>query len=219
MAGVNRRGDFSAVRMAANLAAFSFPAIFALEWPSEDADWLIVPTGGVVVIGALVWALAIQRWRAPMVTPSDGPRRGSDPWPAGPWQSTPLADGVLSRARVWGALAGFGCLLVAALNAAGLTNGGSFVRIAHTVSLLGALTVAGFAFRSRVVDEGGSVTDYGTLGDFSVRCRRWREVVVSRIGPLAVWAPQLDDDSPRGFVVGKCARIAWARDQEEPPTR
>lgn len=45
---------------------------------------------------------------------------------------------------------------------------------------------------------------------------------MSRVGPVAVWAPQLDDDSPRGFVVGKCARIAWAadaRDQEEPPTR
>jgi hypothetical protein len=204
------------------LAAFSAPAIFALEWPSGDADWLIVPTAALVVIGALVWALTIQRWRAPMIAAPDGPRRGSDPWPAGPWQTTALVDGVLSRARIWGAVTGLGCLLVAALNAAGMISGSSFARIAHAVSLLGALIVAGFAFRSRVVDEGGSITDYGTLGDFPVRCRRWREVVVSRVGPFAVWAPQLDDDSPRGFVVGKCARIAWeanARDQEEPPTR
>jgi len=64
--------------------------------------------------------------------------------------------------------------------------------------MLGAIALGAFALRSRISVSGSQVQDLGVLGDRELSYQRFRLVIVSRLGPLSVWAPQLDDEAPRG---------------------
>lgn len=224
MMAVDSWRGLSPIRMICGAAAFSSPAIFPLDWPEGGPDWVGLVLALSFGAGFLFWALSLQRWHPPLVIPAPGPRRRQDPWPIGPWR-VEIPNGTLTRARGWGRLAALGCFAVAALNATALNQGTAMTRVFHVVSMVAAVVLGGFAFRARVDVSGGEVREYGLVGDHVVICSRWREVVVSHIGPVDVWAPQLDDDSPRGYVLGRCARLALSasrrseEDQGESPAR
>lgn len=202
-----RAPEPSMFRLFCSLLAFSFPAIFALD-PTEGPTGWVGQTMSVLIVAAfLIGAVVIQRWRPPLIDTSEPRRRGSDPWPVGKWQSE-IPNAVLDRARTYGRIVAFGCAVTAALNAIQLTTGGPIAIAAHAASMLGAIGVGAFALRSRISVPGSQVQDLGLLGDRELSYQRFREVVVSRLGPLSVWAPQLDDGSPRGETLGRCARLA-----------
>jgi len=183
-------------RILCSLLAFSLPVTVALDDVMQGtAGWVELTTSVLIVAAGLIWAVVIQRWRAPLVDTSESRRRGSDPWPVGKWQSE-IPTTVLDRARAWGRIVAFGCAVAAALNAT------------HAASMLGAIALGAFALRSQVSVSGSQIQDLGVLGDRELSYRRFREVVVSRFGPLSVWAPQLDDASARGHLLGRCARLA-----------
>jgi hypothetical protein len=194
-------------RFFCSLLAFSFPATFALDPTEGPTGWVGLTTSVLIVAAFLIGAVVIQRWRAPLIDTSEPRRRGSDPWPVGEWQSE-IPSALLGRAQTWGRIVALGCAVTAALNAAQLTSGGPLAIAAHAASMLGAVALGVFALRSGVSVSGSQVQDLGLLGDRELTCRRFREVVVSRVGPLSVWAPQLDDESPRGYLLGRCARLA-----------
>lgn len=188
--------------------AFSLPVTVALDDVLQGTTgWVELTTSVLIVAAGLIWAVVIQRWRAPLVDTSESRRRGTDPWPVGKWQSE-IPTTILDRARTWGRIVAFGCAVAAALNATQLTSASPIATAAHAASMLGALALGAFALRSRITVSGSQVQDLGVLGDQELSYQRFREVVVSRFGPLSVWAPQLDDESPRGHLVGRCARLA-----------
>jgi hypothetical protein len=202
-----RAPETSMFRILCSLLAFSFPAVFALDPTEGPTGWVGLTTSVLIVAACLIWAVVIQRWRAPLIDTSEPRRRGSDPWPVGKWQSE-IPNALLDRARTWGRIVAFGCAVAAALNAAQLTSGSTLAIAAHAASMLGAVALGAFALRSGVSVSGSQVQDLGVLGDRELSYQRFREVVVSRLGPLSVWAPQLDDDSARGQLLGRCARLA-----------
>ena len=212
---VDRSRRLSPIRMLCSLLAFSAPAIFALGIPEAGPEAFNL-AGAVLVVGAcLAFAIVLQRWRAPLVSPSEGSRRRRDDLPVGPWHQV-IPRAILSRARLWGLLAGLGCLLVVGFNAAAVAaSTGTLARSAHSASMLGALVLAFFAFRSRVEVIDGQCREYGVHGDALVPFSRGREVVVSRLGVLEIWALQLDDGKPRGYVVGRCARLSGVVHERE----
>ena len=197
----------SKFRILCSLLAFSFPAIFALDPTQGPTGWVGLTASVLIVVACLMGAAVIQRWRAPLIDTSESRRRGSDSWPVGKWQSE-IPSALLGRARTWGRIVAFGCAVAAALNAAQLTSGGPLAIAAHAASMLGAVALGVFGLRSGISVSGSQVQDLGVLGDRELSYQRFREVVVSRLGPLSVWAPQLDDESPRGYLLGRCARLA-----------
>lgn len=195
-------------RILCSVLAFSFPLTVALDDVMQGTTGWVELTASVLIVAAcLIGAVVFQRWRAPLVDTSESRRRGSDPWPVGQWQSE-IPTAILDRARTWGRIVAFGCAVAAALNATQLTSVGPIATVAHAASMLGAIALGAFALRSRISVSGSQIQDLGVLGDQELSYRRFREVVVSRLGPLSVWAPQLDDESPRGHLLSRCARLA-----------
>jgi hypothetical protein len=208
------------VRLTCALLAASFPAVFAMGSVIDSWDSPAVLVLDVfVVVCALAAATVIQRWHRPPV--DDGrASRGATRYARGQW-SPELSPALLRRSRVWGSLALMAWLGAVVVDVLGAVQASSALETAaYTISAAAAGYLAVLSLRSRVTILDGALTSFGILRDETADVVRWRDVQVSHLGPVGVWAPQIDTGhASSGWVIGRCSVLVLGRSAvaEEPP--